>query len=134
MIVHFNVFTFSFISFRTIYWLPTACGYYPKNSFSNQLNDCIWLPYELSSTFKGNMQSGRPGFSQFGRDPLEKGKTAHPLFLPGNSMDKRRPEYYGPWGCKKLNINEELFFQCLSISKTRAPLYWGMYLENTEGF
>ena len=41
-------------------------------------------------------------------DPLEKGWQPTPVFLPGESHGQRSLAGYSPWGCKELNMTEQL--------------------------
>ena len=42
------------------------------------------------------------------KDPLEKGMAATPVFLPGEFHGQRSLAEYSPWGCKELDITEQL--------------------------
>ena len=41
-------------------------------------------------------------------DPLEKGMTTTPVFLPGESHGQRSQAGYSPWGYKKSDTTERL--------------------------
>ena len=41
-------------------------------------------------------------------DPLEKGMTTTPVFLPGESHGQRSQAGYSPWGYKKSDTTEQL--------------------------
>ena len=49
------------------------------------------------------------------KDPLEKGMTTTPVFLPGESHGQRSLTGYNPWGCKELDMTERLTLS-LSLS------------------
>ena len=49
------------------------------------------------------------------KDPLEKGMTATPVFLPGESHGQRSLTGYNPWGCRESDTTERLSLS-LSLS------------------
>ena len=49
------------------------------------------------------------------KDPLEKGVTTTPVFLPGESHGQRSLMGYNPWGCKESDMTERLTLS-LSLS------------------
>ena len=49
-------------------------------------------------------------------DPLEKGMATTPVFLPGELHGQKSVAGYSPWGCKELDMNEQL---TLSLSKVK---------------
>ena len=49
------------------------------------------------------------GFQSLGwKDPLEKGKVTHSIFLPGEFHEHRSLEGDSPWGLKELAMTEWL--------------------------
>ena len=50
-------------------------------------------------------------------DPLEKGMTTPPVFLPGESHGQRSLAGYSPWSCKELDMIGQL--------STEQVRYWG---------
>ena len=43
-----------------------------------------------------------------GKIPWRRAWQPTPVFLPGESHGQRSLEGYGPWGCKELDITEQL--------------------------
>ena len=41
-------------------------------------------------------------------DPLERGMATHPIFLPGEFHGQRSLLGYSGWGCKELEMTEQL--------------------------
>ena len=41
-------------------------------------------------------------------DTLEKVMTLNPVFLPGGSQGQKSLVGYSPWGCKELDMTEQL--------------------------
>ena len=57
-----------------------------------------------------NLPARRETWVQFlnWEDPLEEGMTIHSVFLPGESHEHRSLVGYSPWGCKELDMTEQL--------------------------
>ena len=51
------------------------------------------------------------------KDPLAKGMTTTPVFLPGESHGQRNLTGYNPWGCKESDMTKRLTLS-LSLSYT----------------
>ena len=61
-------------------------------------------------------------------DPLEEEMATHstPVFLPGESHGQRSLAGYSPWGCKKLEMTEQLSMHACfgtGLSKTLFIVY-----------
>ena len=47
-------------------------------------------------------------------DPLEKGMATHPVFLPEELHEQRRPDGYSPWGHKESDTTQRLTLSLFS--------------------
>ena len=64
------------------------------------------------------LQCGRPGFDPWvGKIPWRRKWQSTPVFLPGKSHGKRSLIGHSPWGCKELDMTEQLHFHLW--------LFWG---------
>ena len=59
--------------------------------------------------------AGNVGLSLGGQDPLEKGRTTAPAFLPGESHGQRSLAGYGPQGHKESDTTEQLSTQAHGV-------------------
>ena len=63
------------------------------------------------------LQCGRPGFNPWvGKIPWRRKWQPTPVFLPGESHERRSLVGYSPWGCKESDMTEWLHFHFLSHS------------------
>ena len=63
------------------------------------------------------LQCGRPGFDPWvGKIPWRRKWQPTPVFLPGESHERRSLVGYSPWGCKESDMTERLHFHFLSRS------------------
>ena len=58
------------------------------------------------------------------KDPLEKEMATHSIFFPGESCGQRSLEGYSSWGCKELNMTEQLNTHTHTHTHTHTVV-WG---------
>ena len=96
-----------------ITWLSeSACPGkgYPDLDFTSNHSGLPWWLRGLSVC----LQCGRPGFDPWvGKIPWRRQWQPTPVLLPGKSYGLRSLVGYSPWGCKELDMTEQLHFHFL---------------------
>ena len=71
----------------------------------------IWGFLRGSEGKESACNAGDPGLSpELGKSPGEGNGNPFWVLLPGKSHGQRRLEGYSPWGCKELDVTEQLHF------------------------
>ena len=84
----------------TSYHYLLACGF----DIMHYIGFSWWLRWK-----KIHLQCGRPGFDPWiGKIPWRREQLSTPVFWHGEFHEQRSLESYSPWGCKELDMTEQL--------------------------
>ena len=99
---------------HNIYYPFTLTSKWDNACFTKYMNVCdveyaIWGFLEGSDGKKSAYQCRRLGFDLWARKiPWRRNWLPTPVFLPGEFHGQRSLAGYSPWGCKELDMTEEL--------------------------
>ena len=67
--------------------------------------------------------AGRPGFDpRVGKIPWRRKWQPTPVPLPGKADGQRSLVSYSPWGCKELDMTEQIHFTSLQIQDSKQNI------------